>query len=107
MAAKDVKAFFAKVAEDKALQAKLKALGKKGSRAAEDSAAAIAKIAAAAGFEFSPKDLAQARKERGRKLSKADLQAVAGGAGSCEGVPNYDCWGPYWCVSGTYHKIGW
>ena len=103
MAAKDVKAFFAKVAEDKELQARLKALGNKAAKAAEESAAEIAKIAAAAGFEFTPKDLAQARKERVRKLTKADLQAVAGGGGHCEGSPNYDCWGAYWCVGGTYH----
>ena len=93
MSVKDVKAFFAEVATDKELQAKLKVLGKKASKAAEDSGAEIAKIAAAAGFEFSAKDLAQARKERARKLSRADLQAIAGGAGHCEGAPNYDCWG--------------
>jgi predicted ribosomally synthesized peptide with nif11-like leader len=58
MSAINVKGFFEKVASDKSLQAKLKALHVK---AEAEESAAVAKVAAVAGFKFAAKELAQAR----------------------------------------------
>jgi predicted ribosomally synthesized peptide with nif11-like leader len=72
MSAINVKRFFEKVASDKSLQAKLKALHV---RAGAEETAAVAKVAAVAGFKFAAKELAQARKS---KAKKAKLSDVAG-----------------------------
>jgi len=84
MSVSNVKAFFEKVAKDKALQVKLKALDKRAKENHDEAIAEIVKIASAAGIEFTPKDLAQARQARARKLTAAELQATAGGW-SCQG----------------------
>ena len=91
MSAKDVQGFFEKVAENKPLQAKLKKLAKD---AEEQSAAATAKIASAAGFKFTASELIKARKAQASKLPKPEMPEVAG---------QYYCpyglgtgWGNYW-----------
>ena len=77
MASKEVHAFFEKVADNKALQAKLKTSNKKLKREAEEaSAKATAKIAAAAGFKFTVKELMQASKAKAGKGTK--MPEVAG-----------------------------
>jgi predicted ribosomally synthesized peptide with nif11-like leader len=82
MPAKNVDAFFEKVAQDKSLQAKLKALHQKTLKETKESkdnaSTAVAKIAAAAGFKFSAKELAGAREARVKKPSKAELGEVSG-----------------------------
>jgi predicted ribosomally synthesized peptide with nif11-like leader len=79
MSRTNVDGFFEKVAGNKSLQAKLKALQKKTvTEARGKGAAALVKIASAAGFKFSAKDLAQVRKATVKKLSKAALVDVAG-----------------------------
>jgi predicted ribosomally synthesized peptide with nif11-like leader len=80
MSVKDVRAFYEKVAEDKALQTKVKALAEKVRSQEEAAVKEIVGIASAAGFRFTTADLESARKERIEKLSEQDLQAVAGGA---------------------------
>ena len=95
MSAKNVKAFFEKVAEDKALQAKLRALDKKAG--IEKAIADLVKIASAAGFEFTAQDLAQARRAQARKLSASELKTVAAGDA---------CWLNSVCYSAYYCKLG-
>jgi phage-related tail protein len=84
MPAKNVEKFFEKVAENKALQGKLNALYKQAANAAEkgkqQTAAKVAKIASAAGFKFTGKDLILSRGAKGRMASGAQLREVAGQA---------------------------
>jgi predicted ribosomally synthesized peptide with nif11-like leader len=83
MSVKDVKAFFEKVAQDKDLQKKLKALTEREEAIYSD----LVKIAKAEGFEFTAADLAAVRKARPRnaKLSDAELKGVAAGTGGFKG----------------------
>ena len=80
MSAINVKGFFEKVASDKSLQAKLKALHVKVE--AEESAA-VAKVAAVAGFKFAAKELAQARKSKAKKAKLSDVTGQSQAPG-CE-----------------------
>jgi len=95
MAAKSVVAFFGKVAESKPLQAKLKALHKKTVKETEkvksQASAEVVKLAAAAGFKFTLKDLAKARGGKPRKPSRAELAEVAG-----QGLCDYSVY--QWCL---------
>ena len=77
MSVKNVKAFFAKAAEDKNLQKKLKALAKREEALHAD----LVKIASAAGFKFTTAHVDKARFARVAELSKEELDAVAGGVG--------------------------
>jgi predicted ribosomally synthesized peptide with nif11-like leader len=77
MSVKNVHAFFAKAAEDKDLQKKLKALGER----EEAMYAELVKTASATGFQFTTADARKARASAARKLSAQELDAVAGGAG--------------------------
>ena len=83
MSVENVKAFFEKVAEDEALQEKLKAAREKRKAAVEAARAEVVSIASEAGFEFTPADLAQAREQATRELSMDELKAVAGGEQWC------------------------
>ena len=77
MSVANVKAFFEKVAEDEALQEKLKALAER----EEAMYADLVEIASAAGFEFTTADARRARVDVARDLSDEELDAVAGGRG--------------------------
>jgi len=101
MAVKSVLAFFEKVGESKALQAKLKALHKKTLKETkkinDQASAEVVKIAAAAGSKFTAKDLAKARgaaaKLAGSQMSEVEAQSAVV-AGYC-----YSVWAckPGWC----------
>jgi len=71
MSVKNVKAFYGKVEEDKALQAKLKALDKKAKEAQDAVIGELVGIAKTEGFVFTPKDLFKVRSEQ----PKTKLQA--------------------------------
>jgi predicted ribosomally synthesized peptide with nif11-like leader len=75
MSVKSVEAFFAKAAEDKDLKKKLKGLAEREEALYAD----LVKIASAAGFKFTTADARKARVAMVRKLSKEELEAVAGG----------------------------
>jgi predicted ribosomally synthesized peptide with nif11-like leader len=80
MSAVNVKGFFEKVAGEKSLQAKLKVLRVK---AEAEEAAAVAKVAATAGFKFTAKELAQARKAKAKKAKLSDVTGQSQAPG-CE-----------------------
>ena len=80
MSAVNVKGFFEKVAGEKSLQAKLKVLRVK---AEAEEAAAVAKVAASAGFKFTAKELAQARKAKAKKAKLSDVTGQSQAPG-CE-----------------------
>jgi len=102
MAAKSVNQFFEKVAEDKSLQTKLNALQKKAVMESKEKASTeIVKIAAAAGFKFSAKDLAQANKAKAAKPRPGQLGDTTGQE-SCWYGQNYFCVN-YICGSYTYN----
>jgi predicted ribosomally synthesized peptide with nif11-like leader len=61
MSVKNVKAFYEKVAEDKVLQAKLKALSKKADKALDPAIAELVKIAKAEGFAFTSAEFVKTR----------------------------------------------
>lgn len=85
MSVKNVKAFFEKVEGDKVLQAKLKALGTKVRENRDEEMAEFLVIASAAGFEFTPDDIAKARSQKW-KISADEFQTVAGGAQRTRGT---------------------
>jgi predicted ribosomally synthesized peptide with nif11-like leader len=85
-----VKSFYAKVEADKALKAKLEAIGK-------GKMDEVVKVAGAAGFAFSTDDLVAFQQEAGGALSEADLDLVAGGR------INTACLEAY-CGVGTYKR---
>ena len=100
MAASKVNEFFAKVEGDKSLQAKLKAFHKKANDNRAKEAAELVKVASAAGFKFSAKDLAQARKAN---VKKAQMSDVTGQSTCGYGVPYYaDCSMNYLCQGSWY-----
>jgi hypothetical protein len=108
MPAKSVDAFFEKVAQDKSLQAKLKALHQKTlkeTKAVKDEAsAAVAKIAAASGFKFSAKDLTGAGKAKAKKPGKAELSEVSGQWTDCSGGTYNYCTAQNWqCIGYSYY----
>jgi predicted ribosomally synthesized peptide with nif11-like leader len=108
MSAKGVDAFFEKVAQDKALQAKLKALHKKTLKETEEgkgrASAEVAKIAAAAGFKFTAKDLAGARGAKAKKPAKAELSEVSGQWQNCSGSTFDYCTAQNWsCIGYSYY----
>jgi len=74
MSVKNVKAFYEKVEEDKGLQAKLKALHANAQSQMAATTAELIKIAADAGFQFTPADLAATRKEAINKLTLDELK---------------------------------
>ncbi len=104
MAAKSAEAFFEKVAESKALQAKLKALHQKTLKATQQikdqASAEVVKIAAAMGFKFELADLTKARKG---KASRAQLAAVAGQAIDCSGRIYSYCTRQDWSCGGSWY----
>jgi len=107
MPTKSVDLFFVKVAEDKALQAKLKALHKQCLKETEASKAkasgAVVKLAAAAGFKFQLKDLALARKAKA-KPSRAELAEVTGRSMNCSGRTYDYCTAQNWtCMIGSWY----
>ena len=81
MSVENVKAFFEKVADDEALQGKLRAVREKMKAEMEAARAEVASIASEAGFEVTASDLAQAREQATQELSMDELRAVAGGKG--------------------------
>jgi predicted ribosomally synthesized peptide with nif11-like leader len=108
MPAKSVDAFFEKVAQDKSLQAKLKALHqntlKETKASKEKASAAVAKIAAAAGFKFTAKDLAGARDAKAKKPAKAELSEVSGQWTDCSGGTYNYCNAQNWqCIGYSYY----
>ena len=107
MPAKKVDLFFAKVAEDKALQAKLKALHRQCVKETEavkaKASGEVVKLAAAAGFKFQLKDLAQARKAKA-KPSRAELEEVTGQSLNCSGtVYDYCAYQNWTCMIGSWY----
>jgi hypothetical protein len=108
MPAKNVDAFFEKVARDKFLQAQLKALHEttlKETKGIKDQAsAAVAKIAAAAGFKFTAKDLAGACGAKAKKPAKAELSEVSGQWINCSGHTYDYCNAQDWsCIGYSYY----
>jgi predicted ribosomally synthesized peptide with nif11-like leader len=108
MPAKSVDAFFEKVAQDKSLQAKLKALHQKTLKESKESkekaSTAVAKIAAAAGFKFTAKDLTGARGAKAKKPSKAELSEVSGQWMDCSGGTYNYCTAQNWqCIGYSYY----
>ncbi len=97
MSVKSVKDFFEKVEASKALQAKLKAMHKKAVVESKTKfGAQVVKIASAAGFKFTAKDLTQARAGKGKKLPASALAEVAGQE-MCSSV-NYYCTSSWYCM---------
>ena len=95
MSASNVKAFFAKIEESKPLQSKLEASYKEAvKKSRKDSTAALIKIASTAGFKFTAKDLAQARKAKAIGSPKALVEDVTG-------QEVWNSCGNYWC------SVGW
>jgi predicted ribosomally synthesized peptide with nif11-like leader len=79
MAAKDVKAFFEKVEQDKSLKAKLSALHKNSVKASKKRAVAdVVKAASKAGFRFTAADWNRAVKAKTPKVPKGELADVTG-----------------------------
>jgi len=108
MPAKNVDAFFEKVAQDKSLQAKLKALHKTTLKDCEaikgNASAEVAKIAAKAGFKFTAKDLAGARGAKAKKPAKAELSEVTGQWTDCSGGTYNYCNAQNWqCIGYSYY----
>jgi predicted ribosomally synthesized peptide with nif11-like leader len=108
MPAKKVDAFFEKVAQDKSLQAKLGALHKQTlketKQSKEKASGAVVKIAAAAGFKFSAKDLAGARAAKAGKPAKAELSEVSGQWVDCSGGTYNYCTAQNWsCIGYSYY----
>ena len=108
MPTKNVDAFFEKVAQDKSLQAKLKALHQKTLKETKESkdnaSTAVAKIAAAAGFKFTAKDLAGARGAKAKKPAKAELSEVSGQWMDCSGGTYNYCTAQNWsCIGYSYY----
>jgi predicted ribosomally synthesized peptide with nif11-like leader len=108
MPAKSVDAFFEKVAQDKSLQAKLKALHQKTLRETQgikdEASAEVAKIAAEAGFKFTAKDLAGARGAKVKKPSKRELSEVSGQWMDCSGGAYNYCTAQNWqCIGYSYY----
>lgn len=108
MAVKSVDGFFEKVAESKALQAKLKALHQKTLKETQQvndqASAEVVKIAAAEGFKFKLADLTQARAGKASKASQAQLRAVAGQAVDCSGGTYNYCTAQNWtCMRGSWY----
>jgi predicted ribosomally synthesized peptide with nif11-like leader len=108
MPAKSVDAFFEKVAQDKSLQAELKALHLKTLKvttASKDKASAeVARIAAAAGFKFTARDLTGARSAKPKKPAKAELSEVTGQWMDCTGGCYDYCRQQSWtCIEGIYY----
>ena len=107
MSAKNVDSFFEKVAQDKTLQAKLKALHQKTLKETKESkdkaSAAVAKIALAAGFKFTAKDLAGARGAKAKKPSKTELSEVSGQWMDCSGGTYNYCTAQNWSCIGSYY----
>jgi predicted ribosomally synthesized peptide with nif11-like leader len=99
MSVSNVKAFFDKIEESKSLQAKLKASYKEAvKKSRKDSTSALVKIASVAGFKFTAKDLAKARKTKAIE-APASLMAGADVSGQ-----SYNSCGSYWCdVGWTYY----
>lgn len=77
MSVKNVGAFFEEVEGNKALQEKLKALGRKAANNEKEAIAELVKIASAAGFEFTLDDFSKARSEKW-KISADELKKVTG-----------------------------
>jgi predicted ribosomally synthesized peptide with nif11-like leader len=75
MSVENVKAFFEKVAEDDALQEKLRALAEREEAIYAD----LVKIASAAGCEFTTQDARKAHVDVVRELSEENLDQVDGG----------------------------
>jgi hypothetical protein len=80
MSAINVKGFFEKVASYKSIQSKLKDLHV---NAEAEESAAVAKVAAVAGFKFAAKELAQARKSKAKKAKLSDVTGQSQAPG-CE-----------------------
>jgi predicted ribosomally synthesized peptide with nif11-like leader len=72
MPVEDVRAFYEKVAEDKDLQEKLKALDKEAKTAMDTAVGELIEIAKAAGFVFTPQDLFEARSEEPTAEQRAE-----------------------------------
>jgi predicted ribosomally synthesized peptide with nif11-like leader len=82
MSVDNVKAFFDKAEGDKGLQAKLKTLEKKSQANKKQLTEELIRIAAEAGFAFTPADLVKIRQAPGRELLDDELKHVTGGAGA-------------------------
>jgi hypothetical protein len=108
MATKNVDAFFEQVATDRALQAKLKSLHQKtlkGAQAIKAAASAdVVKIAAAAGFKFTARDLTGARGAVAKRPAKAELSEVGGQWMQCNNATYDYCTNQQWqCVGYSYY----
>ena len=108
MPTKNVDAFFEKVATDKALQAKLKTLHQKALKDTEASKAAasadVVKIAAAAGFKFTARDLTGARGAVAKKPAKSEMCEVGGQWIQCNNATYDYCTNQQWqCVGYSYY----
>jgi len=104
MSSKSAEQFFEKVAQNKTLQAKLKALHKKTLIAVKAANAGVVKLAAAAGFKITAKDLVAAPGAKSPKAPKGQLREVAGQGINCSGhIYNY-CTNQDWtCVYGSWY----
>jgi len=103
MSAKNVDAFFEKVAEDKSLQAKLNGLHKQiVADSRKESLAEVMKIAAAAGFKFTAADWSVRRKAKVKKASKAELAGVTGQMW-CEGSVYDECSSNHTCFRASWY----
>jgi len=75
MSVKNVKAFFEKIEWDTALKEKWKVLDKKARDNEKEAIAELVKFASAAGFEFTPQDLAKVKAQE-QKFSEDDLKTM-------------------------------
>ena len=104
MAAKDVKAFFEKVEQDKSLKAKLNALHKNSVKESKKKAVAGAvKIASAAGFKFTAADWNKVVKAKTGKVPSGEMADVTGQS-QCPGYGGsaYRCNGIVGCSYDQY-----
>jgi len=102
MSTRNVRAFYDKVAEDKALQARLSALHKDCGGNKEEEVAGLVTIAAATGCVFTAGDLARVLVAKPRILAGTEWRKTVKAEDCWEGK-NYFCNATYICGTGVYH----
>jgi predicted ribosomally synthesized peptide with nif11-like leader len=81
MSEKDVLSFFEKVESDRDLRAQLKVLVEESEKVREARTAKVIQLAAQAGFDFTPNDIAAVREKNAARLSEDELRKFAAETG--------------------------
>ena len=103
MSTATVKRFYERVADDKALQARLNALHRKDGGSGEGQVAELVAVAAAEGYEFTAGDLTSALDAKPRRLPETELRTSVM-EGDCWEGKNWFCNAQYICGIGVFHK---